>query len=224
MRAKVHEKRLVISLRKKGCTYNEIMKQVPNVSKGSLSLWCRNIEFTPEQIEKLKKRIQQGRDLSRIHAAIANRNNRLARDKKVYDSALKEFSAYKNDVFFSLGIALYWAEGSKTRRYFQFTNSDAVMTKTMVIWIEKYLKVDRKSIKPRLYIHRSYEHEGLRKFWANQIGVSENSFQKEVYKQDKYGFKKNENYKGCIRIDVPGVTNWVKTMAWQKILVESLKI
>lgn len=47
---KLDQKNLAISLRKEGVSYNEIRKKI-NVSKGTLSLWLRDIELT--QIQKI---------------------------------------------------------------------------------------------------------------------------------------------------------------------------
>lgn len=222
--AKVHEKQKVIALRKEGYSYKEIMKRVPNIAKGTLSIWCRHIEMSQEQIQRLENHMEENRDRARIQSAITNHNKRLERDALVYKDALKKFDLHKKDSLFILGIALYWGEGAKTTRYFQFTNSDPVMTKIMIAWIEKYLGMNRNSLKTRLYIHKSYENKGLRSFWSKQIDIPENKFHRDIYKKDKYGFKKNPNYKGCIRIDAPGVENWVKTMAWKDILVDNVKI
>ena len=222
--AKVQEKRQAISLRKAGHTYSEILSRIPNVSKGTLSLWCSNIELTPKQIENIANRSESNREISRFAAAATNRRRRIERDAIIYEIAKKDFYRYKNDPLFILGIGLYWAEGGKTQRQFKFTNSDSVMTRTMLTWIEKYLDIDRSKIKPRLYIHKIYEHENCKSFWSRELGIPETNFMRDVYKPATHNFKRHEDYKGCIRIDVGGVNNWVKFDAWQKLLVENLKI
>jgi transposase len=52
---KLEEKKRAIGLRKKGYSYNEIVKHV-GVAKSTLSLWCRDVILGPDQLARLQKR------------------------------------------------------------------------------------------------------------------------------------------------------------------------
>ena len=73
---KLQEKFNAIRLRKQGKSYREIKKRV-GVSKGTLSLWLRDIELTHRQLAVLLR----GREKSRYAGAKANQRKTLfARD------------------------------------------------------------------------------------------------------------------------------------------------
>jgi hypothetical protein len=48
-------KQQAVELRKQGLSYNQIQKLI-SVSKGSLSIWLRDIKLTPEQYTKIGQR------------------------------------------------------------------------------------------------------------------------------------------------------------------------
>lgn len=62
---KLEEKMLAIKLRKKGLSYSQIKRKV-QVSKDTLSRWCREVILSPEQMETLLKRKLQGAERGRL--------------------------------------------------------------------------------------------------------------------------------------------------------------
>ena len=54
MKELVHYKAKAVALRKKGLSYNDILKQVP-VAKSSLSLWLKDLPLTKSEKKVLKK-------------------------------------------------------------------------------------------------------------------------------------------------------------------------
>jgi hypothetical protein len=101
-------------------------------------------------------------------------------------------------------------------------NSDPEVAQLMVKWIEKYLGVSRLDVRPRLYIHRVYESENCEKYWSDLLGIPLEKFQKTIYKPTPHTVKRNQNYKGCLRLEVGKVRNFVTVMAWKRLLVESI--
>lgn len=222
--SKVQEKNDVISLRRKGYTYREIMKVVPNVAKSTLSKWCNSIELTPAQYLKLKENMETGRDRGLFNTIVRNRENRGKRDELIRRAAREEFKTYNKDPFFAFGVALYWAEGSKKSRRFQFTNSDSRLINAMVRWTNKYIRTPKKDLIFRLYLHKVYEAEDPEGFWSRAIGVPRESFLRSVYKSTTHGAKKNPNYKGCVRFDARRVAPWIMIDEWQNCFAESLHL
>ncbi len=219
MRTKLEEKQLAISLRKQGLSYNEIKEIVP-VSKSTLSSWFKFTNFTDKEIADLREKIKLKQDNGRWKAALSNHDRRVEREKSSFEEAENDFEIFKNDLLFVIGVALYWAEGSKSGNEFHFVNSDSEMIRFMIFWIEKYLGISRDFIKFRLYIHKVYDHENCEGFWENVVGISKEKFQKTIYKPTQHNVKKNPNYKGCLRLTVSKVHNLRKVMAWQKLLIK----
>jgi len=214
----VSKKAEILSWRRRGHSYREILAQFPQLSKGTLSKWCNRLQLTEEELKLIEKKTGANRDRSRLFAARTNHTKRLNREALIKAESYKQFEKYKRDPFFSLGVALYWAEGAKTSRRFQFINSDPSIMQLMTKWVEKYLQIERKDFKVRLYIHRIYNTEECYDFWSKTLSIPKNIFSRPVYKATPHLIKRNENYKGCIRIDLPRVAPWLIVDNWQRFL------
>lgn len=66
---KEREKSIAISLRQNGFSYGEILTKLKEegykVSKGSLSNWLKPVSLTAKQIERLKNKEKNGKELGR---------------------------------------------------------------------------------------------------------------------------------------------------------------
>ena len=85
-----------------------------DVSKSSVSIWVRDIELSKAQLDHLREK-----GLSR-DVIEKRRATRLAREKdrrdKIITKARNSVLPISRKELFLVGIALYWGEGSKTRR------------------------------------------------------------------------------------------------------------
>lgn len=222
MNPKVQEREKAIQLRKRGYTYSQILELLP-VAKSSLSLWLKNFPLTDLEKQYLKKRVDKNISLGRIRAAAANRQGRLRREREIFLEAKSEFNNLVGDPFFQVGLALYWAEGSKRTWGFQFVNSDADMITLMIRWIQIFFHMPKDKIFVRLYIHKPYSHEGCEEYWSEKINISLSQFKKTIYKPTRFAIKKRPNYKGCLRIEINGgeaARMLHKIKAWCQCLIE----
>tara|TARA_B100000745_G_scaffold294549_1_gene237654 strand:- start:15314 stop:16042 length:729 start_codon:yes stop_codon:yes gene_type:complete len=215
---RVREKKKAMRLRKKGYTYNEILKEV-NVAKSSLSLWLKDMPLTKQEKDILRKRKDANISRGRIRAGAAHHLARLERDKILFQEAKEEFERFKYDPLFQMGVGLYWAEGAKRNDRFAFANSDPDMINVMIRWIEEYLGLERRDIFVRLFIHKPYREENCEGFWSEKIGVDLSHFKKTVYKPTGLGIKKRPSYKGCLRIELGKVNYLRKVKFWQQLLI-----
>lgn len=220
MKAKVSEMEQVIALRKKGFTYREILERVP-VAKSSVSLWLMDYPLTKLEKKILKERKDKDVTRWRARAGAALSQKRIERDKALFVVAKEEFQKFVNDSFFQVGIALYWAEGSKRSTSFGFTNSDLEMTKLMLFWVYKFLTSDNSQVRFRVYTHRAFSHEHHEDWWAKMLSVERSRFGNTVYKsQSGLMVKKRPEYKGCVRIELGKVAYLRKMKYWQQMLIE----
>lgn len=206
MKSLVHEKEKAIFLRKKGLTYNEILKQIP-VAKSSLSLWLKDLPLTIQEKHYLNSKRTSKMSAGRIRAAAANHQNLVDRRAAQVPLIKDKFSRHKNETLFQLGIGLYWAEGAKSSGGVIFTNSDPAMVNVMLDWFETYFELSRKSFRYRLYVHRPYIHENCEQKWANLLNVPLSQFTPTSIKPTSKGVKNHMNYIGCMRVEVPKSTN-----------------
>lgn len=201
MKKLVHEKKKAIELRKRGLSYNEILRQVP-VAKSSLSLWLKDLPLTQAEKEVLRKRKDSNISTGRIRAASELRKRRLEREKVWMEEAKSIFDRYASDPQFHAGIVMYWAEGSKTDKRWSIINTDADVIDLMVKWLRTYLNVPGDDIQYRLFIHRPYADLRCEDWWRKRLGVSQERFQKTVYKETQHKTKKKAGHHGCLRIEV----------------------
>lgn len=229
MRAKTSERHQARALRKQGLSFREI-KAIVGVSKGTLNLWLKDIELTPDQKQHLLDRAITGREKARMRGAWQNREKHRARVRTPFEAARAEFPQRINDPLFTTGIVLYWAEGSKTTRRFQFMNSDPVAVRTMVEWLVRCARIPTEKIVASVQVHRVYADCGFEKFWEAVTGLSSAQFRAPYFKPTPHKVKKNPTYMGCCRLEVrssdllSSSDLFWKLRAWQRELARHLEI
>ncbi len=214
---KSYIKTIAIDYRKRGYSYNEILEKIPSISKSTLSSWLRGIVLSPKQQRRLLSNKLAGAERGRQLGALANQKKAIDRVFNIQKEASKDWNRLCKNRLFIIGISLYWAEGSKKQKYFQFMNSDIDMIVLIKKWL-KLLEVPDNLLKYRLYIHKSYEHENPEEFWMSRVNISKAQMQKSVIKKSNYSNKRNPLYKGCLRIEVSGSEIYWKTMKWIELL------
>lgn len=214
MKLRVDEKSEAISLRQKGFTYNEIRATIPNLSKGTLSSWLRHVELDEKQKQRILEKVKTASHVGQIKGAWANHIKAQKRIDQISLLARVEFTTLVRDPRFLTGVALYWAEGAKISRCFQFINSDPKMIRVMMSWLQDVCKISPDQIGIRVYAHKIYADENPEKFWAGIVGIPASKFKKTVYKPTPWTTKKNPSYIGCCRIEVRGSELYWKTIAW----------
>lgn len=220
MRSRINEKQRAILLRREGLSYKEISAKL-GVAKSSLSVWLQNIPFSEEEKRALRNRKDANISRGLMRAAATHTRNRLQRETLYFAEAKGEFKRFLHEILFHIGIALYWAEGTKRSNQFLFMNSDEEMIVLMLKWLELYAESDRSLLRYRLYIHKPYAHEDLEEIWAKKMCVTTAQFGKTIYKPTALGIKRRPSYKGCMRIEVPKSKKLLcKMRFWQSLQVE----
>ncbi len=219
MRLRLEDKQKALKLRIEGKSYREIINVIPNLSKGTLSGWLSRLKLTPVQQKRLEHRLRDINYNAKTKSAWTKKEEKRKRIKKYYEEAKRDYPILIKNRLFFIGLALYWAEGSKKTQEFQFTNSDPYAVMAIIKWLTRILKISKDRIKIRLYIHKTYAHENCEKFWSTFTGIKLEDLQKTVYKPTQYRLKRNMDYKGCAQLRVLKSSNifW-KIMAWIDLL------
>lgn len=218
---RLKEKNQAIEMRKRGMSYSEIASSMNNVPKSTLSSWLQGVELTESQKDRILRKVSNAAARGRVKGAWTNRDKANERIKLIQEGAEKTFEQLKGNPLFMTGIALYWAEGTKKSRWFQFTNSDPLMIRLMMQWL-RYLNVADELIKIRLYIHEIYKDENCEKFWLDICNLPESCILKTVYKPNSHVVKKNIDYKGCCRIEISKSEIYWKIDRWIRILISEI--
>lgn len=189
-------------LRQRGWTYNEIQAEL-GCSKSSVSLWVRDLpkpepRYTPEEHRAL---MQAG--LARLRSAQDDQRRRIK------ESAAQEISALTDRELFIAGVALYWAEGQKSKPHQRreavvFVNSDPAVIEVYLAWLD-LLGVNRERLGFRVMIHETADVAAAERHWADLVGVDVSALQRTTLKKhNPKTVRKNtgDAYHGCLVIRV----------------------
>ena len=205
-RAKDDEHATAVAMRAEGRSYREI-QEVVGVSKGTLSLWLRDVELTEEQRRALTVRGPEA--TAARHAA--NRALAARRRAHVRAQAREQIAELSESELFVAGVVAYWAEGSKNKPWrhgqsVQFMNSDPAMIRLFLAWL-RLVGVACERLIFRLHIHESAAAAEAIEFWSHIVDAPESQFSKPTIKRHKpLTARKNvgPDYHGCLLVYVRG--------------------
>ncbi|MCX6712890.1 MAG: hypothetical protein NTY66_01645 [Candidatus Vogelbacteria bacterium] len=164
-------KNRAIELRKNGCSYTDIKREL-NVSKSTLTLWLRSVPYKPNEI--VLKRFEHARELSslaRTRIRIESETNALIAAEKDVGGKMSE-----RELFF-LGLGLYMGEGSKTPMV-RVVNSDLEVVKLAIIWLKKVYGLRNSNISIRIHLYPDSDIEKCLDYWAKNTGIPRSQFHK----------------------------------------------
>lgn len=207
MQAKIEEKKKAIELRRQGLSYREILKQIP-VAKSSLSLWLKSVDLAKSQKQRLTKKKLAGMK----RGWEAQHNKRVKITQEIKEKASAEIGNLTKRDLWLIGVALYWAEGSKEKDYrpgctVQLGNSDPFMIKVFLKWLCEILKTPKDEILFEIYIHENHKNNLKRviNYWSDCTGFDKNKFSHIYFKKNKIATNRKNvqnNYFGLLRIKV----------------------
>ena len=175
-------------LRKQGWSVRDITLEL-GVSKGSVSMWVRDIELTEEQQTLLKSR--QAQWAGRNQGGKTNRAKAM-QQRIVYQQAGRERARNGNRLHHT-GCLLYWCEGAKVKRNsVHFVNSDPNMMLLFMRFLREEMKADEPKFRLQIHCHTQDEIEQHRieKYWLTLLNLPETCLQKTQFKQGSNTRKK----------------------------------
>lgn len=205
--AKFKEKSISQKLRHKGWSINEIANKI-KVSKSTISVWCRNISLTQNQILRLTKKQKLGSHEGRLKGLEKIRQKRINEVETLKKEGIKEIGKLSKRDFFITGIAMYWSEGYNAPVNYEvgFTNSDPKINFLMIDWFKKFCRIDQNRFSLRVGINEAHKKRAkdIEKYWSKLTGVPLSQFNKPSLKKVKSKkFYKNPNsYFGTLRIKI----------------------
>lgn len=220
---KLREKRLAIELRKKGLSYREIQRDI-RVSKSTLSLWCRDVILSAEQLERLQKRKIAGAERGRIIGAKRQQQKRIIQTEKLLKEGIKEVGKLNTRDRFLTGIALYAADGSKTGHEVAFTNSNPEIIKFMTEWYREFCGISYSRMYGSLWIHENNDKEKAERFWSKLTKIPKKNFHKAYVAEEKTHsskIRKNKHEYGVFKVRFFDVNKLRKIMGWISGILKS---
>jgi len=204
--AKFKQKFKAVKLRKKGKSIGDIALKL-GVSKSIVSKWCRNIALTKKQIEVIHEKMMVGSYKGRMKFLEKIRKTRKEETKRLMEEGIRKIGKIDKRDLLVAGVALYWAEGTKTLNAEQtsFSNSSPKMILWILRWFEEVFKVtkDRFIIQIRINkIHKSRVKE-VENYWSKLTDIPLSQFTKTILiKTNNKKIYSNNNHYGTVRVSV----------------------
>lgn len=207
-----------------GFSLGEIIERIPNLSKGTLNYWLKDIELTKQQKKRLLEKSRIAGEKGRLIGAFANHTKRIERTRYIVKKAKVEANARINDPFFVSGVMLYWAEGEKSTSMERvgFANSDPLMIQYMMKWFREYGKVPESKFRISLQIMALHDLGESEKFWSGVAKIPLTQFFKTIIKPTP--LKRNPSYMGTCSIVICSKDLFRKIMGWKFGLLEYYNI
>ena len=99
---------------------------------------------------------------------------------------VKALSTKQEKQTVAIGIALYWAEGSKASgaKVVDFANSDPDMIVYFMRFLRTRYSIDEKRLRVLLYCHSDQDVQILIRFWSKVTGIPARQFSKPYVRKD----------------------------------------
>ncbi len=188
-RGKVQEQEEARRLRAQNLTIIQIADQL-GVSKSSVSIWVRDVPFTPS-----KRRYGPQ---ARWHPW---KEQRLREIAETHRAGFERIGTLTEEAFLAAGVALYAGEGAKTDGKIRFANTDAGMVVFFCAWFRRFFDVDESRLRVRVYLHEGLDLDVAEAFWSEVTGIPRAQFGKPYRAVPDATIRRNKHEMGCVYVD-----------------------
>ncbi|MDO8577447.1 MAG: hypothetical protein Q7R55_01090 [Candidatus Wildermuthbacteria bacterium] len=166
-------------MRSRGGSIRDIANAI-SVAKSTVSLWCRDIQLTPRQIEKLQGNRIRGGYAGRLKGARMQYERRIQRTQEFEGKGKNLLGKLSVRDILSVGLGLYWGEGTTYGRRAEFTNSDPFIIRFILRWFKQVFHFDTSRFKFYILINEIHKDrlKEVQKYWVKITGISQKSFGK----------------------------------------------
>lgn len=178
-----------------------------NIPTTTISYWCRDIELTKHDIDKIK---QTGIRKARIGMLLYTKKQRRLRIRRTLgekgEGAMSVGNLSHRDIFM-LGLGLYWGDGYKeSNGELGFTNSNIKAVKFYLKWL-KLQGVAKNDLIFRLTINKTFRSQKnrIKNLWIHNLKISSSQFSATTLiktKLKKAITAKRNKYTGVLRVKV----------------------
>jgi hypothetical protein len=187
-RGKQEDQEKARRMRAEGRTLADIASTL-GVAKSSVSLWVRDVEFTPSPRRTGAQR--------RPHPFHERKLTEIADlDRQGRD----RIGMLTDDAFLAAGAALYAGEGAKCEGAVKFVNSDPAMIKMFCVWLRRYFDVDEARLRAQLYLHQGLDLEAAEAFWSDLTAIPQSQFRAAYRAVPDPSIRRNKHEYGCLSV------------------------
>jgi transcriptional regulator with XRE-family HTH domain len=183
---KLREQQRARELRAEAWTLADIATEL-GVSKSSVSLWVRDVEFVPRP----RNRGHLSQRPHPLHLA------KLAEIERCRREGVERIGQLSEREFLILGLALYAGEGSKRSGDVVFANSDPRMILVFITWLRHFFEIDERRLRMRLYLHADLDVDAAIAFWSELTAVPCGQFLKPYRAAADATLRRTRHVGGC---------------------------
>jgi transcriptional regulator with XRE-family HTH domain len=162
---KVAEQQRARELRAQAWTLDAIAREL-GVSKSSVSLWVRDVEFTPKP-----------RNASPHRRPSSLMVRRLAEIDRCDAEGREYVGELDSRELLLVGAALYWGEGFKRDGSIGLANTDPAVLVLFVNWLRSCFEIDERRLRVRLYLHEDLDLQAAERYWSSLLDIPIEQFQ-----------------------------------------------
>ena len=194
------------AMRQNGISLGDISKKL-NVTKSTLSFWCKDIILSELAIKKIKTKGREKSIRGLLRYSESKRKERIERHILQKKEGADSLGILSKKDFLMIGLGLYWGEGYKYENgELGFTNSNPDIIRFYFKWLRLW-NVEKDSLIFRLTVNEFFRKEetNIKNFWINLLDIDKNQFSKTTYIKTnlkKASLKNLEKYKGILRVKV----------------------
>ena len=174
-----HKKYAAITLRKSGKSYNDIVKALGLKSKGTLSLWFKDLKLTDRSKRLLEKNNIVAHKRGLFNANRNRKNRILAENSEARKAGISKIGMISLKELMLIGTALYWAEGMKSERTapsLSFSNSDPRLIAVYLRFVREVLRIPDERIRAGVHIYPSIDRGDAVRYWSSIMNLPQNRF------------------------------------------------
>jgi hypothetical protein len=208
-RGKVREQERARELRAEGATLLDIAMKL-GVSKSSVSLWVRDVPFTPSPRRTGAKR--------RAHPAAIAKQRQIA---ELDRWGVERIGRLSDDAFLAAGIALYAGEGAKTDGAVKFANTDAAMVAFFCRWLRRFFDVDELRLRASVYLHDGLDLDAAETRWSSVTGIPRSQFGAPYRAVADPSIRRSKHEFGCVYVRLSCTETHRRIMGLTRALLSS---
>src|SRR5262245_1557684 len=187
-RGKTKEQERARALRAQNRTLADIAETL-GVSKSSVSLWVRDVPFTPSLRRRGPQRRRQ-----------PLRDRKLLEMEDLNRESAGRLGQLDEQAFLAAGVALYAGEGSKADGEVNFANSDPEMVRFFCAWLRRFFQIDESRLRVRVYLHQGLDLEMAEHYWSQLTCVPRSQFRKGYRAVPDPSIRRNKHANGCVYV------------------------
>jgi transposase len=196
-----------LELRVRGWSVNDLATKL-GVAKSTAYHWVKHIPLDPNA-ERARAKQE--------HAAVMiagrwdeHRRTRDHRQAQVHADAAEDVGELSERDLMLVGAAIYWCEGAKSKPWrrldrLTFINSDPGLLRLFLRFLALCGR-QKDSLQYRVHIHETADSEAAGEWWARELDLPRESFQRPTIKRHMPGTRRantGTDYHGCLVITVP---------------------